>query len=747
MATYQANITKNLEPATASVNPLIRAAEASAAASRQVAEGSASIAKTLTGVGETLFKGYQDYQVASAEQEAVSLAGEFFQSGQAASVAGRQVAQVEAQQNRFQTLSTGPQMPEGELQRDAQMAAFTNEVDRLKKASMGGMSNAEYVSRIDALTKKAIAQTPGMSDKIRERVGAVTGLSGADRWAQMNYVKDRFSEKEKVKQATPEEMALLDIKMVAPMGTYGSHEDLLTLYRTNRPEYDRKMGSGKETLALKTQTDVIKNNVSGLNGQGDLQADGNRASFMAIFSGGLGSSVLTSTANDKENIFGTTLDLMAKGANVSVDIVPFKVQIDMHAAQMRTNIDGAKRQTYVAIDSYLANNPNVSEAKRQALYADVDRAANLMQAKYADDKGVGLVAMANIMKTYRDKGIAEKTQLVNLAIQQQSAMQNNPMVMAYWAGGEARENLKRTNRSFFEFMTNQEQELTSSITGVRNDIQGATSLANVQRVMVQAGTSPTAVAPDPIAEPNVTRAAHQALAASAVEILKKSELTPIQISTVSAALATSAEYGANSLLLAKNYKTLGASIEKLTDQDQGVIKSNVSNSVQKSIISINDIKTVLEAKYKTTLTLGVNDAGEISVVVPTTKVGGSVPAPRLGTTPGTFVRPSDSVNLAAQEFMKQAKPMLNNIVYSRAMLTKETPQVIGADFATLINTNQTYTGFYSAAAKSVAPTPIAAPAATPAATTKGGALKVGDVVNGYRYNGGDTNVESSWTEQ
>jgi hypothetical protein len=462
---------------------------------------------------------------------------------------------------------------------------------------------------------------------------------------------------------------------------------------------------------------------------------------MAIFSGGLGSSVLTSTANDKENIFGTTLDLMAKGANVSVDIVPFKVQIDMHAAQMRTNIDGAKRQTYVAIDSYLANNPNVSEAKRLSLYADVDRAANLMLAKYADDKGVGLVAMANIMKTYRDKGIAEKTQLVDLAIKQQSAMQNNPMVMAYWAGGEARENLKRTNRSFFEFMTGQEQELTSSITGVRNDIKGAGDLANVQRVVVQAGMSPTAVSPDPIADPKVTRAAHQALAASAVEILKRSELTPIQVSTVSAALATSAEYGANSLLLAKNYKTIGVSIEKLPDQDQGVIKANVSNSVQKSIISINDIKTVLEAKYKTKLTLGVNDAGEISVVPQTSTV---IPTPRMGTTPGTFVRPSESGNLAAQEFMKQAKPMLNNIVYSRSMLTKETPQVVGADFATLINTNQTYTGFYSAEAKSVAPTPVAAPAAP---ATKGGALKVGDVVNGYRYNGGDTNVESSWTEQ
>jgi len=697
MATYQANITKNLEPATASVNPLIRAAEASAQASRQIAEGNAAIAKTLSGVGETLFKGYQDYQVSAAEQEATNLAGEYFISGQAATVAGQQVAQVEAQQARFQMLSTGPQMPDAQAALDNQLRSFDSEITRLKNASMGGMSNEEYVSRIDTLTKKAIAKTPGMADKIRERVGSITGLAGADRWATQSYVKDRFSTKEKAKTPSLEDMAIKDIDAVAPMGTYGTRQELFKLYQTNPAEYNNRMDGAKQTLALQTQTNVIKNNVTGLNGQSDLDADKQRASFMAIFSGTLGSSVLTQTVQDKEQVFGTTLDLMAKGNNVSVDIVPFKVQIDMHAAQMRTSIEASKRQAYVTIDTYLAGNPNVTDAKRKELYADVDRAATLMQNKYADDKGVGLVAMANIMKSYRDKSIGEKTQLVDLAIKQQSVMQNNPMVMAYWAGGESRENLKRTNRSFFEFMVGQEQELTSNIMGIRNELKGSNDLAGVERVITaaQKGTG-GAVPIDPVASPVVTKAAHQALGASAVEVLKKSSLSRLDINTVSAALSTATEYGANSVLLANNYKTLGVSIAKLPDQDQGVIKANVSNSIRTSVISVNSVKSVIESKYGVKLELGTNDLGEISVVMPQ-----PTPPPVRGGFPARV--DNSQMLLASNEFMKQVKPMLNNMVYGRTMLTQEDVKNVGADFAKIINSGESYTGFFNLGAKSVTP--------------------------------------------
>jgi hypothetical protein len=604
----------------------------------------------------------------------------------------------------FAEAMLGAQGEDVQQQAADQLKAYDVELSRLKSASEGGMTNEQYVSRVDALTKKAIAQYPGLANQIRDKVGSVTGLPYADRWAQMNYVRERFSKQEASKQKSPEDMAMQDIDDAAKTGMFGTREELLNDYRTSRATYDVKMTGFKQVLQTQTQVNLVKNNVGALQGQSDLQADQQQASFSAIFAGGLGATVLSQSVNDKENVLGTTLKLMGEGKNLAVDIVPFQTQIAVHNAQMKTNIEGSRTQAYRSIDTYLANNPNISADKRKELYANIDRQADQALRMYADDKGVGLLAIANVYKTYRDKSVLEKSQLVDLAIKQQSAMQNNPMVMAYWAGGEARENLKRTNSSFHEFMVGQEKELTGSIGGLRNDIKAATDLANVQRVIVQAQQAPGPVPTDPLAAPSVTRAAHQALGASAAEVLKKTTLLPAEVNIISAAFSTGVATGANSLALANGYRKFGEQIAKLPNTDQGVIKGNVSKSVSGAITSINDVKQVVEAKYKTTLTLGVNDAGEISVVTP-------------AVTPGQrpLVSGSGFNAAAAQEFMKQVKPMLNNVVYGTAMLTQKDVKVLGKEFATIINNNQPYAGFYSMEAQPAEQPTVDAPT-TPAQT-------------------------------
>lgn len=701
MATYQANITKNIEPAMANPATLQQAGASTRAAIQTLGEGISNV-----------YKGYVEQEVANIEEGASRIAQEFFISNQAAQVAGRQAAQLESAApmagSMFAETLLGAQGEEAQAKAAQQLKSFDSEIVRLKAAAEGGMSNEQYVSRIDALTKKAIAQYPGLSNQIREKVGAVTGLPYADRWAQMNYVRERFSRQEAPKQASPEDMAMKDIDDAAKTGMFGTREELLNDYRTNRGAYDVKMTGFKQVLQAQTQVNVIRNNVGALSGQSDLEADTVRAGFSAIFAGGLGATTLSQAVNDKEQVLGTTLKLMAEGKSVAVDPVPFQTSIAVHNAQMKTNIEGARTQAYRSIDAYLAKNPNVSDSKRKELYADIDRQANQALSLYADDKGIGLLAIANIFKTYRDKSLTEKQQLVNLAIQQQSAMQNNPMVMAYWAGGTARENLKRTNKDFYDFMVGQEAELTTSVSGVRNLVNGATDLANVQRVIVQAGQAPTAVPTDPVASPATTRAAHQALGASAAEILKKTTLSPTEVNIASAAFSTNVATGANSLTLARDYKKYGEQIAKLPEADQAVIKGNVSNSVSGAVISINGVKQAIEAKYKTKLTLGVNDAGEISVVIPQQQATGLTNRPLV--TGGGFNA------AAAAEFMKQVKPMLNNIVYGTAMLTQKQPKEVGTEFATVINNNQPYAGFYQSAAQPV--TQPTAPAATTPAESK-----------------------------
>lgn len=702
MATFRADVTRNVEPAMA--NPALLG---------QAARAKAGAIDTLANLAGEVYKGYVAGEMANIEEQAAETAGEFFISGQAAEQAARQLPAVAAARGTvFET--QGPLQPAQQEAVEKQLSSFDAELTRLKSAVEGGMSNERYVSRIDAITKTAIAKFPGLANQIRERVASVTGMPGADRWAQMSYVRDRFTPpKEGKKGKTPEDMALQDIDEAAKTGMFGTREELLNIYRTDRATYDARMTGFKQVLSQQTQTKTLESYTSGLRNQGDLQADQQRATFAAVFSGALGTSVLTQAVQDKENTFGNTLDLLSKGDPAALDPTRFKVLVDLHNAQMRTNVEGARRQAYTTIDTYIANNPNISDAKRKELYADVDRATTLALGKYADDKGVGLSAMAAIFKTYRDKGLAEKAQLVDLAIKQQTAMQNNPMVMAYWAGGVDRENLKRTNRSFYEFMVNQENELTSSISGVRNEIKGATDLANVQRVLVQSQQSPAAVPVDPVASATTTRAAHQAQMATATEVLKKAELLPPEVNIVSAALSTSTQYGANSMLLARDYRKIGDKIVNLPEPDQAVIKANVSNSITQSVRNVQDVKGVIEEKYKVKLQLGVNDAGEIVVVQPPRP---EIPSQRRAMTMAEMQAAAAPVmntayTQATAEFNKQLKPMLSNMVFGRAMLTKEQPKAVGQDFATLINNNQPYGGFFSMQAQ-----PVAAPAPAPAAS-------------------------------
>jgi hypothetical protein len=689
MATYQANITKNIEPAMASPASLQQAGASTRAAIQTLGEGA-----------NVLYKGYVEQEIANIEQGFQKQAQEFYVSRQGAQQAGMQAQQLEQQRpmagSMFAEAMLGAQGEEGQQKAIQQLKSFDDKILRLKTASEGGMSPEVFQANVQSELKKAIAKYPGMADQIRSRFANITGIDLATQAYVSSYIKGVFTPEKPPKTTTPEDMAMKDIDDAAKTGLFGTREELLTDYKTNRGTYDVKMTGFKQVLQAQTQVNVIKNNVGALSGQSDLEADNVRAGFSAIFAGGLGATTLSQAVNDKEKVLGTTLQLMAEGKSVTVDPVAFQTSIAVHNAQMKTNIEGARTQAYRSIDAYLAKNPNVSDGKRKELYADIDRQANQSLSLYADDKGVGLLAIANIFKTYRDKSLTEKQQLVNLAIQQQSAMQNNPMVMAYWAGGTARENLQRTNKDFYEFMVGQENELTTSVSGVRNLVTGATNLANVQRVLVQAQQAPTAVPTDPVASPATTRAAHQALGASAAELLKKTTLLPAEVNIASAAFSTNVATGANSLTLARDYKKYGEQIAKLPKTDQAVIKSNVSNSVSGAVISINGVKQAIEAKYKTTITLGVNDAGEISVVVPQQQATGLSNRPLV--TGGGFNA------AAAAEFMKQVKPMLNNIVYGTSMLTMKQPKEVGTEFATVINNNQPYGGFYKSEAQPVTPT-------------------------------------------
>lgn len=703
MATYRADITQNIEPAMANPASLQRAAQLEGAAAElrgAASQTKSNVAASLIKAGGDLYKGYVQSEINSITEQASNLTRDFMVTNQAAQVAGQQAGQVLQQREQFASSVMGPLEPSQEEVVGNTLAGFDSELNRLKMAAQGGMRPEQFVDRTNVLIKSAIAKYPGMADDIRKRVASVTGLEYGDRWAQMQFVRSQFG-KQPSDTDTPEKMALKDIDAAAGTGLFGTREELFSLYRNNRAQYDTAMNGFKQYLTANSNAETIKNTVGALQGQSDLQADQARAAFLTIFDAGLASTVLTSTVQDKENLFGRTAQLMTQGDPNVVDPTNFKLLVDVHSAQMRSNIESSRLQAINALNAYFANNPNISQAKRDAMRADINNASNDALARYADDKGIGLVAMATIFKSYRDKGLAEQQQLVDLAIRQQSAFQNSPLVMSYWAGGASRENLKQTQPDFFKMMQDMESNLAVGMAGVRDPIKAASNLANVQRAVLGAQQNPGPVPVDPTVDKTVTRASHQVLMSNAKTILQKADLTPIEVNTISAALSTSTAYGANSQILAAEYSKLGQRITQLPEPDQATIKGSVSSSIQQSITSIRGVKDTIEAKYGVTLQLGVTDAGQISVVLPRTEVS-------LQNRPLVTGR-GGNMDAAAKEFMQQVRPMLSNIVFGRAMLTQEQPKAVGQDFATIINNNQAYSGFFSNEAQPVEETAPATP--------------------------------------
>jgi hypothetical protein len=688
MATYRADVTQSIEPATPNYGTLAKGAEAAAAGARIQAESTANLLKTA----EFAIKSKIEYDMAGVESEAEQATQDFFESNMKVN----EEADVLAATPKNQTaLDSNYQI----------VNSYDQQLKRLVDASKGGMSNEDYVARVSSLTRKAIAKYPGLSDQIREKVGTITGLPYADRWAEMQYVKDRFSKQKADGEFDPMKIVLKDIEAASKIGTFGSQEELFTLYQKDRGAYDDRIRSFNQHLATKTATDALTTEVAKLKTQSDFQADQNRGAFVAMFNGALGTSVTSSSVSNLENIYKPVLIAMSKGENIAVNPVAFDVQIKMHNAQMKTSIESARTQSLNELQKYFINNPNVSDTKRKEMEADINNAAEFNLKQYADDKGVGLAAMSAIMVNYRDKTLKEQKELIGLAIQQQSAMQNNSLVMAYWAGGEQRKNLELTNKSFYEFMVQQEKILTNNMTGVSASIQGATQLAQVNQIVNVAKDTGNAVTPIVGVDPATTKAAHAVLQDNATVALNRAQegsvLTPVEINLISSAFSTNTTTGANSKILAAHYKKLGAKIKLLPEADQATIKDKVSTSLRQGVMGITSLKDGIEAKYNVKIQIGTNDAGQImAMAIPSGKTVVNK-SPRSAAESRIPAPPTANEAAAIKEFNNSSKALTSNVVYARAMLTDENPIVISKEFATLINNRQSYQGFFSNAPQPV----------------------------------------------
>lgn len=726
---YRADVTQSIEPAQANVGTLAKGVEAKAAGAKYAADATSTLLKAAGVVAEQ----YVAYDVGKTSASAEQTTAEFLETNMKAEKALQDLPTIMAERDKAATtpFSSTDRLPASQAdaqsnfneQQAAIVGTYDQEIQRLRAAAMGGMSNEEYVSRVSALTRKAIAKYPGLADNIRERVGAVTGLPYADRFAEMQFVKERFSKQQAATDAmTPEKMAIKDMGEISKVGTFGSSEELFRLYKSDRAQYDNRVTAYNQYMAAKTSVDALTKNISGLQAQSDLNADQLRGSFVAMFLGHLGSNVTSASVSNMENLYKPVLAMMAKGDDININPLAFDTQIKMHNAQMKTNIEQARLASITEVDKYIANNPNITSSKRDQMKADINNAADLQLRVFADDKGVGLAAMSSIMSNYRDKSLKEKHDLINLAVQQQAAMQNNSLVMAYWAGGEQRKNLELTNKDFHSFMVKQEEILLSNSRGITNNTAGKDALVNVTKVLDAAGKAPVAVTPTSEIKPEETKAAISAMNSATTNSLDKAVkgtvLSPIEQNVISSTLSTNVQTGANSQVLAADYKKMGDKIKLLPTENQAIIKDSVSKAARNNVMAMSSLKSGLESKHGVTLTLGVTPSGQI-MAMQTALTPKEIAALRNGVQLSAARRQLAAKEEAAViEFNKQSKPLLSNLVFGRAMLTEENPVTIANEFAKMLNNRQQYDGFFNNAPVAPQENSTTGTVSAPASTSK-----------------------------
>jgi hypothetical protein len=705
MATYRQNVTQSVEPAQADWRTAAKAIELQSNATRTAIEG-------VTKLGATAYQGYVDYSVGQSVKEAEQVANEFVETN------------LRAEQNQAEYGRQAPMRSifeqgaaQGGEEGTAALTAFDSQLNRLKQASQGGMSTQEMLNRINVITKEAIAKNPGMADNIRSRVSAMTGVQGADRYVINQYVASRLSP-EKSPKNTEQDLAIATIKRVAPMGKWGDETELYSLYKTDLPEYTRRISEANQVATYKTNKEMIDNKIGSEVAVGDDNARLQIPIFRSLFNEQFKADGLTNVWNNNNAALNDTMKLLATGKDPDIDPAAFNTLVQLHSAQFLSMANQAKVAARNRADDYFANtNPRASKAVRDEVYAAIDQTHDSIVAAYKPDSPIGLVAMARVRNVYAKESFEKQLQLQQLQVQQLTATNNSSLSKQYWAGGADRDRLKQTHPEFFAQIDAQATRVLNGYSTASEMGQDAVALANVQNLVNAASSKGEPLVKTENVTPGQYKAAASTVISNASVALDNAVKTGVlQIrdkTLIQSALMTQVGQGADANVLAQEYPKIWANVSKLGNDDQSAIKASVSDASRTAVLNIGLAKSAVESKYGTKLNIGVNAANQIVVLdAPTTN-------------------PQQVLEYATAraEFLKRTAPLLRNLVHGRAAVTGEALEPVAVEFADFINNDERYLGFFSLEGKSSAPTQTPAPASTAPAS---GGSNATDILNGLK---------------
>jgi hypothetical protein len=704
---YNPDMVRNIEPAVASPSSMINASQLDAAVARNNAEFVGGIIGAAGDVYET--KKMMDER--DVQASAIELSQEFLRSNM------QEEEARDASALAGGVLQMGQEAGPPDPATMAVVNEYKNKATRLREASQGGMSNMEYVSRIDTLTKQAIAKYPGLADKIRNTIGQATGMPGADLWAAQRFVATRFSGQGGDDGAAKREQQLLDQQFKDMAGILGGtpkfYSDLYSqdraLFLRREEEFAEKSGYA----AAKTQQETMFAN---LQIESDMQAD---QQLRPLVNGVFAASMALNSTNlrDKEmqTAFATAISAYTKGKGV-IDPRDLQTQIQLYNARMRKNITDSYDATATLLRQKMANS-NMTDAKRNQMELELTRLRDTAMSKYAaeDKDGTSFLTMATIFANDKYKTIEDKSKAYDLAIKLKTALFNSPLYDMYILGGESREKVKREQPEFHDQMVKLETAITQNFDVLQNSLNSGGEIVRAGEFLTAASTSP-----GPVEKPNLPaesqQAYTQALHAKAIAELRKEDPTGISVNFVSSAFSTDVLTGAGAREFSLRKGEIANQIAKLPEEMQGVIKEQVSNVSVRTLNDINNKKKEIENKYGVSIILGVNSVGQLMPVFTKADTDlGPVTSPRQLRTENTAAR---NERTAITEFMNEVQPRLLNLVNVRQILTGEAANAISTEYASVIQDGLAYQGFFSLEGKPVQQQGGEEPAATPTGENK-----------------------------
>lgn len=697
MATkFRADVTQDIPIQVASTAALERASQVQGQMAQDVGRANIAMAEMIGKATTSLYDVYKKGEQENIRKQVASETEAFVTSRKQASLATQKLKEIGPTDEDYFVQQSQRMQAEGvsaeQISNDVK--TFASQVSKLKQASEGGMSASQYVTRIQAITKEAIAKNPSQADTIRGIVATETGMNKTDVDANLAYLQDVFNPK------TPKASPLDTDKMVADtiedMVTVLPNTDKLklsTMYKTDPAAFEqqRKIYVELKNIQLTRAEEEAK--LKAITTADTTVVRQAIPSVVNMFSTDVGFALAKETMLENSAMY-KMIDLVKTG---KLDPNATKAYAQAWSNQMIMASRQARDRAFDYINKLKGQNQASPDAYKELEQAVTDAYSRQVEQYSKDQEGTA-VTYANIFATYANDTMEMNTKRVDRAIQLMG-LYPKEIVQGILSGGPVAEQLKKNYPIIYGIVTQQNSIISNNLDDVDSAVSIQVELGKVEKVVdafktatssnangADTSAQVSAVVTNPDANPQHVKAAIEKTMFEAENVLtNKAELNETDVQVISTAFATQVLTAGHKNMFERKYKEWGSTIkDKLSDEDQNVISKTISDNTNRSLADVQTILSQINKKYNKKYLMGVSTTGQIMLVADTSNVEA---APE-----GVDFNAVDSV--ANDEFRNKANPLFRIAVLARSMMTDESVRDIAVEYALATNADQPVKPWY-----------------------------------------------------